>query len=514
MESTEEKKNVSKVTIDSESEKVGESSIVYLNHEVTKKDMDEAAKYDQPEEPMPPGMDFRLQLKADLFVTSFMAVVYGIQFADTTMNSAATTLNLREDLNITEGSGYAWSGSGFYLGYLVFVFPMSYMLMKAPLAKATGVTIIGWGITIMCTAACKNLAGFLALRVLLGGLESAIMPAYIVLTSQYYKRSQQFQRTLCWLAMNGLGTIISNSLAVGLMNRGKLPMSGWKLLYFILGAVTTFLGIVFAIYMPNSPAEAWFYSEEEKKWQAERIRENNQGYGNNHIKWYQVKEAFLDPHTWLYSLAIFVSSIPNGAITTMLNLLLAGFNLDVKQSLLMALPCGGSEIVGMVITAIVSSYVLPNHRMVWSTACSSIMLLCLCLVAWGPNAGSKLASVYIWYWMSPVAYVALVSCIESNSAGHTKKMTTNAIFYVFYCAGNITGPQTFKTSEAPEYPTGKKVMAGAAAAQIVLDIVIIISYVVKNHIRDKRNAKLPEDLDNPEFADLTDMENPEFRYAL
>lgn len=98
--------------------------------------------------------------------------------------------------------------------------------------------------------------------------------------------------------------------------------------------------------MPNSPAEAWFYTEEEKKWQAERIRENKQGYGNSNIKWYQVKEAFLDPHTWLYSCTVFVSSIPNGAITTMLNLLLSGFHLDGIQSLLMALPCGGSEIVG------------------------------------------------------------------------------------------------------------------------------------------------------------------------
>lgn len=514
MGSTEEKKQEFRVTTDSDSEKVGQTSVVYLNHELNEADLDEAAKFDQPEEPMPPGMDFRLQWKADIFVTTFMAIVYGIQFADTTMNSAATTLNLRQDLDIMGGPGYVWSGSGFYLGYLVFVFPMSFMLMKAPLAKATGVTIICWGITIMCTAACKNLAGFLALRVLLGGLESAIMPAYIVLTSQYYKRNQQFQRTLFWLAMNGLGTILSNSLAVGLMNRGKLPMSGWKLLYLILGAMTSFLGIVFAIYMPNSPAEAWFYSEEEKRWQAERIRENKQGYGSNKIKWYQVKEAFLDPHTWLYCCATYVGSIPNGAITTMLNLILSGFNLDDKHSLLMALPCGGAEIVGVVLTAFVSSYVFPNHRMGWSLVCAAIALLCLCLVAWGPNAGSKLAGVYIWYWALPVSYVALVSCIESNSAGHTKKMTTNAIFYIFYCAGNITGPLTFKSSEEPEYPTGKKVMVGAAAAQFVLNIVIILSFILKNRIRDKRNVHLPDDIENPEFADLTDMENPEFRYAL
>lgn len=152
--------------------------------------------------------------------------------------------------------------------------------------------------------------------------------------------------------------------------------------------------------------------------------------------------------------------------------------------------------------------------MVWSTVSSGITLLCLASVAWGPNAGCKLAGIYIWYCVSPVSYVALISCIESNSAGHTKKMTTNAIFYIFYCAGNIIGPQTFKDSQEPEYPTGKKVMAGAAAAQFALDIVTMTSYILKNRYRDKQHIHLPGSITNSEFADLTDMENPEFRYAL
>lgn len=58
-------------------------------------------------------------------------------------------------------------------------------------------------------------------------------------------------------------------------------------------------------------------------------------------------------------------------------------------------------------------------------------------------------------------------------------------------------------------------MAGAAAAQFALDIVIMISYLLKNHYRDnKQSIHLPVSIENSEFADLTDMENPEFRYAL
>lgn len=503
----------------SDSASVRETSIedphtVHLKHIVNEGDLDKAAKFDRPDEPMPPGMNRRLQLKADIYITTFMGLVYSIQFADKTLNSAATTMHLREDLDMVDGSGYAWSGSAFYLGYLAFVFPMSYLIMKAPLAQTTGAVIAVWGITIILTAACTNMAGYLTLRTLLGALESTIMPAYTVLTSQYYPRDQQYQRTLMWFSMNGLGTILSNSLGIGLLNRSSLPLHGWKLLYLIMGAISIVMGIVFFFYMPNSPAEAWFYTEEEKRWQVERIRDNKQGYGSDKIKWYQVKEAFLDIHTWLYCFTVFVNNIPNGAITTMLNLLLEGFNYDKKDSLVMALPCGGSEVVGLLLVAVASSYILPKNRLIWSCTAAACNVVCLCLVTWGPNAGAKLAGIYIYYTVSPTSYVGLVSCIASNSAGHTKKMTSAALFYIFYCVGNLVGPQTFKSSEAPEYPTGKKAMAAASCIQLFLECMVMVSYICHNIYKDRKNQRLPEDLDNPEFADLTDKENPEFRYAL
>lgn len=41
--------------------------------------------------------------------------------------------------------------------------------------------------------------------------------------------------------------------------------------------------------------------------------------------------------------------------------------------------------------------------------------------------------------------------ISSNIAGYTKKQVTGALLFTGYCVGNIIGPQTFKSSEAPGY---------------------------------------------------------------
>ena len=48
----------------------------------------------------------------------------------------------------------------------------------------------------------------------------------------------------------------------------------------------------------------------------DRIKGNFQGIGNYSWQWYQVKEAFLDPRTYLYFLFSSFMNIPNGGIGT------------------------------------------------------------------------------------------------------------------------------------------------------------------------------------------------------
>lgn len=45
------------------------------------------------------------------------------------------------------------------------------------------------------------------------------------------------------------------------------------------------------------------------------MRINQQGIGNKHFKWYQAKEALLDPMTWAFFFFALIADIPNGGIT-------------------------------------------------------------------------------------------------------------------------------------------------------------------------------------------------------
>lgn len=485
--------------------------VVDIHHAL---DQDAAAKYVRDDLVLDAETDKRLKLKADKYVCSFMCFIYAIQFMDKTATSAAAVMGLIPDLEM-EGKMYSWVGSSFYLGYLLFEFPMNFLLQRFPLAKTTGIVIVAWGAVVACSGAAQNYAGFIATRVLLGALEGAITPSFMVITSQWYKKSEQFTRTLFWFGFNGFGAMLGTLIGYGLYTNTHLTLAGWRLLFIILGLITVVAGVAFYFHIPNNPSEAWFLNEEERALQVERIRDNKQGYGSNKIKWYQVKEAFMDLRTWIYFAFPFVNNVPNGGLTNFQSLLLKQMGYDTEHTLLMGLVGGAVEVVGCCGTGILAMYVWNRFRMGWAIFGSALTVLCLCLLAWAPTRSGQMAGLFLWSYSSPLSYIGIISTISSNVAGRTKKTVVSAMMLIGYCVGNLIGPQTFKPSEATSgYHTAKIAMAACSVAALLLQVALTALNYHSNKKRDHENKKLPDTLLNSEFADLTDFENPEFRYAL
>lgn len=177
-------------------------------------DVDEAMKYAIRNKDVHVELDAatnkRLLRKIDCYVLPLMGVLYCFQFIDKLSNSYASILGLRTDLHM-EGTMYSWTSTAFYLGYLFFVFPASYLLQRFPVAKTVSVFIILWGM-ILCCHAVPEYPGFVALRTILGMLESCVTPAFTIITSQWYTQDEQFMRVTCWFACNGFGTLIGGAI--------------------------------------------------------------------------------------------------------------------------------------------------------------------------------------------------------------------------------------------------------------------------------------------------------------
>lgn len=490
--------------------------------EVKLGDVDEAMDYVHDLEELTEWDDAyerKLLWKIDLFILPILVALMSCQLMDKTTNSYASIMGLKTDLNMS-GTEYSWVGSSFYFGYLIFEYPANYLIQKFPLSKTLSTAVIIWGIILMCHAACSNSAGFIVCRVFLGVFEGFMNPSYIKMTSQWWKTNEQFMRTSVWFGFQGFGTLLGAGIAYGLAkNRtGDYALASWRLLYIITGVITIVLGIISLIHVPDIPTKAWFLNSKDKKYVVGRVKQNQQGFGSHKWKPAQLKEAlFQDVTIWLFFFYGMSYAIPNGGFTNFGSILLnQDFGFSTTQSLLMNMPGGAIDIVAPPLFALFNNYFMKGRRLI---TCMLVYLICIagmCLLNFAGDKRARLVGYYTFY-IATVVIGGICSLISSNVAGSTKKNIANTVFLIGYCVGNIVGPQTFKSNQAPNYVGAKTAMLVSFCAGWCILCALFLIYSRRNRIRDEQVRDLGEKLEhhaNIEFADLTDFENPYFRYSL
>jgi MFS transporter, ACS family, allantoate permease len=148
------------------------------------------------------------------------------------------------------------------------------------------------------------------------------------------------------------------------------------------------------------------------------------------------------------------------------------------------------------------------------------------------NLNGRLAALYMsYFYLGP--YIVSLGINTANTAGHTKKVsslcfpavrtsskinimqvTTNALIFIAYCVSNIIAPQFFKAKQAPLYPLGM----GAILGSYVMSIIIIVLYAAYCWNENRKRDRVDADKDkrvhgDTDFKDLTDKQNPHFRYC-
>lgn len=112
----------------------------------------------------------------------------------------------------------------------------------------------------------------------------------------------------------------------------------------------------------------------------------------------------------------------------------------------------------------------------------------------------------------------IFSLISRNVAGQTKKSTSLTMTFIFWAAGNMSAPQIFQLTDAPRYRTGFTIHFCLYAAFNAVLVVLRILLVRRNAAKRAEAASGGDEQENIThslaFADLTDKENPDFRYEM
>lgn len=203
-----------------------------------------------------------------------------------------------------------------------------------------------------------------------------------------------------------------------------------------------------------------------------------------------------------------------GGISNFFSQLIVSFGYTPDQSLLYGTPGGAVEVVSLIVCGYLGDR-LGNRILIatsglWISILGMLLIVCLPL----SNSPGRLAGYYLTQ-ASPTCFVALLSLISTNVAGYTKKTTVAALYLIGYCIGNIIGPQTFRPSDAPRYVPAEITIIVCWAVCIV-DMLYIYWYCKRqNKLKEAvRSQEGYSKLENQEWLDLTDKENPEFVYTL
>ncbi|KAF2710172.1 putative allantoate permease [Pleomassaria siparia CBS 279.74] len=437
----------------------------------------------------------RLRWKLDLRLVPLLwfNVTLGAMDKVTTATATAALYGFRADTGLT-GDRYSWVGSAFYFGYLFWCFPAGSLLQNLPVAKLMFAIQVFWG--------CM--------------LEAPIVPGNFLILGMWYSRRDQPIRT--GLMYTGLSVCFTGPIGWGI---GFLAGEHqWRAMFWITGGMTIAWACIVGLFLPDNPVKAKFITERQKAIVIDKLRADQTGVENKNFKKEQMIEAFLDTKTWLMFLFHVWISIPNGGLTNFAPLVIKGLGYTSQRSTLLTMPTG--------ITQTVSSYM-----------CNAGVFLCAkhfpakqCRTAWVmfgiivgliaavflytlplDNYHGRLAALYMsYFYLGP--YIVALGINTANTAGHTKKVTTNALISIAYCVSNIIAPQFFKANQAPLYPLGM----AAILASYALAMITMAAYAVYCWWENKRRdaidmhagARIHQDTD---FRDLTDKQNVHFRYV-
>ncbi|KAF5009778.1 hypothetical protein FDECE_4051 [Fusarium decemcellulare] len=459
--------------------------------------------------------EVRLRWKLDLRLIPILWLNITLPAMDKITPATGALYGLREDTGLV-GDQYAWVGSSFYFGYLLWCFPSSQILQRLPIAKSMFVVMVVWGFVLIGAGFAHNFAGLVVSRVLLGALEAPVAPGNFLIMTMWYTRKEQPVRA--GLFYTGLATIIAGTLgyAVGFIEGDK----AWRSFFWITGAISIAYGVIVGIFLPDNPVKAKFINQREKFVAIERLRADQLGIENKTFVKAQIWELVKDPKTWLMFFFNIWVSIPNGGLTNFAPLIVTGLGYSPQRSTLLMMPTG--------VVQTLSSYVCnfgvyfcskryPHLQLRGAFVIGGLLIgMIATVLLYTLPVDSFTSRLWALYWsyfyLGP--YIVGLGMNSANTAGHTKKVTTNAIVFGAYCVSNIIGPQFFKASQAPLYPLGM----GAMLTSYVLSIITMALYMLycwyENRKRDKLDQTAGQRVHaDTDFQDKTDQENIHFRYV-
>jgi sugar phosphate permease len=184
-------------------------------------------------------------------------ITYSFAFLDRANFGFAATGGMEKDLHITT-EVVSLLGSLFFLGYFIFQIPGAHYAAKKSVKKLIFWSLILWGVLATATGLAHNMSLLIAIRFLLGVVESAVMPAMLILLSNWFTKKER-SKANTFLILGNPVTILWMSVLSGYL----IHSFGWRGMFIIEGIPAIIWAIVWWKVIDDKPKNVnWLTNEE------------------------------------------------------------------------------------------------------------------------------------------------------------------------------------------------------------------------------------------------------------
>ncbi|WVR07058.1 hypothetical protein IAU60_004097 [Kwoniella sp. DSM 27419] len=463
-----------------------------------------------------PEQNKRIRMRIDMFLLPLFLITQTFQYLDKTALNYAKVFGMEKAMHMS-GNQYSLGAAIFYIGYMVAQPGWSYLLGRWHAGRVLGASAFIWGLTVLVMVWSRNFTHVMVTRFFLGVFEAAVTPGLSLMTGWWYRRDEVPLRQTIWYSAVGWGGMIGSLMAAGISKMDDHPTPRWKLIFYILGSITMALGIALYFFLADGPSTAKWIKKSDRPMAVQRVAQSGVGVKTTNFDWAHGFAAVKDPKTWLLSIAMFGSSVPNGVLTNFSGSIIKGLGYSTFNAAL--LDCAGRslQVISLLIAGVVATR-WANTRLLMMTVGNLVCVFGTALMSFLPFTHKYTWPRLIGFWLvncQSIGFTIGLVMVSSNIGSYSKRVVTSSFIFIGYCVGNIVGPLTALEHEAPRYQTAAYSMM---AGYILKTVCHCLLWFYMWRSNKKRDAKFgPADpvisADNG-MKGMTEDENTHFRYVL
>ena len=185
-------------------------------------------------------------------------ITYSLAYLDRANFGFAAAGEMARDLNITKATS-SLLGALFFLGYFFFQIPGAHYASTKSAKKLIFWSLIAWGSLAMATGLVSNITLLVIIRFMLGVVESAVMPAMLILLARWFTKKER-SRANTFLILGNPVTILWMSILSGYL----INAAGWRWMFIWEGLPAVIWAFFWWRLVNDKPANATWLSQQQK----------------------------------------------------------------------------------------------------------------------------------------------------------------------------------------------------------------------------------------------------------